>query len=87
MGEELYVYYKVRAADAAAAQAAFVAARAAAGLRLLQRVDAAEPELLTWMEIYPSALAADAALQARMEQAMAPWREGARHLERFAALL
>lgn len=83
---ELFVYYRIRATDAMPARAAFAAACAGRALRLLQRQDG-EPgpaALLTWMEIYPAALAA---LEPAVAAAMAPFVQGARHREAFEALI
>jgi hypothetical protein len=79
---ELFVYYRVRAAQAADAQAAFEVARAGRPLRLLQRQDP-DPSLLTWMEVYP---AAQTAAEPAMAAAMAPFVQGLRHREAFEPL-
>ena len=78
---ELYVYYKLRAENAAAARAAFEAARGDTAVRLLQREDGGE--LLTWMEIHAPQ---QADVEARVAAAMAPFIEGARHRELFSPL-
>lgn len=87
---ELYVYYRLKAEQAAAALAAFTAARGDAAVRLLQRppaeVDAAEEGgedgLLTWMEVYTCP-----ALEPRIAAALAGFVQGERHHERFVPLI
>jgi len=80
---ELFVYYRLQAAQADAARAAFEAARAGRPLRLLQRQDP-DPSLLTWMEVYPAALAG---AEPGVAAAMAPFVQGLRHREAFEPLL
>lgn len=84
-GAELYIYYRIRREDAQAAAADFAQAAADAPVRLLERSDDGG-DLLTWMEIYPSAQAADGDLRQRIAQRMQPWLQGPRHEERFVAL-
>jgi len=91
---ELYVYYKLRAAQAAVASERIAAQRyelpAGVQLRLLQRDadDVKAAELLTWMEIYQGASAQELALAERaVAAALAPCIEGERHVERFSPLL
>ena len=74
---ELYVYYKVRRADADALHAAlrgFVAA-----MRLLRRADESG-ELQTWMEIHTNETT-----EAAAAAAVAHLVVGSRHIERFTA--
>lgn len=94
--QELYVYYRLRPAQAAAARAFMLAVRAGlpAGvtLRLLQRADDGDdveaPTLPTWMEVYSGRSAQDLTLAERaVAAALAPCIEGERHLERFSPLL
>ena len=97
---ELFVYYRVPAATAAAAHAAATAAQAALrtahpGLvaRLLRRDDGIDgrPSSATWMETYarpgiPSGV--DEALQSAIESACTPLLaliDGPRHAEAFDA--
>jgi hypothetical protein len=80
---ELFVYYRVRADQVAAARAAFEAARAGQPLRLLQRRDP-DPSLQTWMEVYP---AAQAGLEPAVAAAMGPFVQGLRHREAFEPLI
>lgn len=80
---ELFVYYRIRAVQAEAACQAFEAARAGRALRLLQRHDP-DPSLLTWMEVYPAALAA---AEPELAAAMAPFVQGLRHREAFEPLI
>jgi hypothetical protein len=79
---ELFVYYRVRADQAQAAQAAFEAERAGRPMRLLQRHDP-DPSLLTWMEVYPAGLL-DA--ETAMATVMGPFVQGLRHRETFEPL-
>jgi hypothetical protein len=80
----LYVYYRVRADQAAACRAAVAALQAQLGVapRLLRRAD----DPATWMEIYEDV---DEAFAARLEEAAvrlglpACLADGRRHLERF----
>jgi hypothetical protein len=83
---ELYVYYKLRAEQATAAQTAFDAARAGAPVRLLQRRNAQDAALLTWMEIYGAGLADAPALERRIALALQPFVQGLRQCEAFVAL-
>ncbi len=78
----LYVYFKLHAGDAAAAQAAFEAARGDAQVELLQRCDESAG-LVTWMEIYAEPAAP---LEPRIAAAVAAWVVGERHVERFMPL-
>ena len=94
---ELFVYYRVRAADAAAAREAVSAMQkelrsAHPGLRarLLRREDGAAGAE-TWMEAYsvtPGSTGIDATLEARIEAratSLLPFIDGLRHVERFSA--
>lgn len=86
---ELFVYYRVASSQAEAAQAAFAAACADAGIRLLRRADEVpkstdEEALQTWMEVYPVGLTG---WEPQIADAMRPWVSGERHIERFVALL
>jgi len=78
--DELYVYYKVAAADAAAALALLAAWPS---VRLLRRSDEAGA-LQTWMEIHtgPEAIRSEQALALALQ----PYLAGPRHVERFVAL-
>jgi hypothetical protein len=92
---ELFIYYRVRNADAGAACNAVMAMHDAlrsshAGLRarlLIRRED----DVQTWMETYSSAAGSpgiDAALEALIEahaKGLAPFIDGARHVEAFNA--
>ena len=81
MSAELYVYYKLDAAQAEAAAQAFAAAAGTAPVRLLQRADGdSAAGALTWMEIYP---AEAVALEPVVAAALRPFIAGARHIERF----
>ncbi|MCV2348269.1 DUF4936 family protein [Paucibacter sp. Y2R2-4] len=87
-GLELYVYYKLEPAQAQPAQRAFALAsqgQTELQVELRQREDAHEA-LLTWMEIYRGPPAAIAALEAQVAEALRPFIQGARHLERFRPL-
>ncbi|HWH84623.1 MAG TPA: DUF4936 family protein [Burkholderiaceae bacterium] len=90
---ELFVYYRVREADAPAAariarefQARLRAQHPALLTRLLRRPQAADG-FVTWMEVYAAAPdGIDAALQAQIEIAAAalrPLLDGERHTEVF----
>ena len=79
---ELFVYYRLKAAQAAEALAAFEAVRAGRPLRVLQRHDP-DPSLLTWMEIYPAELAS---AEPAIAEAMSPFVQGLRHREAFEPL-
>jgi len=94
---ELFIYYRVRPADAVAALAAVQRLHAQlrsnhAGLcaRLLRRPDD-DHELQTWMETYatdPPHDGISAELQAEIETgagALAPFIQGTRHTEVFIA--
>jgi hypothetical protein len=94
---ELFIYYRVRAGDAAAALAAVQRLHAELrerfpGLRarLLQRPET-DQGLLTWMETYatdPGTGGIDAAMQTHIEtraSALLPLIQGARHTEAFTA--
>jgi len=83
---ELYVYYTLRADQADAARAAFETARGDAPVRLLQRLDASGPALLTWMETYGENVADGAAVERRIAQALAPFVQGLRQCEPFKAI-
>lgn len=96
---ELFIYYRVRCVDAAAARAAVLASQQHLcdrhpGLRarLLRRPEEADG-LQTWMETYATDTMQDpagitTALQADIEygaQATLHWVEGSRHTEVFIA--
>jgi len=83
---ELYVYYTLRAEQAAAAHAAFEIARGDAPVRLLQRQDASGPALLTWMETYGANVADGATVERRIARALAPFVQGLRQCESFKAI-
>lgn len=88
---ELYFYWRARAGLGGDAEHA--------ALRLQQQWRKHQPELIcrllrraegehaTWMEIYALPGGVDAALQQRLrmegDAALAPWLDGARHLELF----
>jgi hypothetical protein len=98
MGSELFIYYRVRAADAAAALAAvremqarlrteFPSLRARV-LRRPDRDNAPDNRLQTWMETY----ATDAGMTDTLREhiaaqalALRPLIDGDRHIEAFAA--
>jgi hypothetical protein len=93
---ELYIYYKLPAAQAEAALAALQPAWAALQTRwpqlqsrLLQRDESSADGLQTWMEIHrpapemPQDWAQDLAALAEV---LAPFLAGGRHVERFRAL-
>ncbi len=82
---ELYVYYRVHMDQAAAAFAAFETACAGQPVRLLQRRDH-DPVFQTWMEIYAPPLNDAIGVEARVAAALAPFAQGPRHREVFAAL-
>jgi len=95
---ELYVYYRIRDTDAAAAgqaarsmQDALRAAHPGLTARLLTRAGAGEA-LQTWMEIYSRAAPSqgvDAALEGSIEMQAARWAHlvaGPRHIEAFIAV-
>lgn len=88
---DLYVYYKVQAANAAALREAVMAMQsalaAAHGIApQLKRRPQARDGMQTWMEVYP-ALAGDAflaVLEAAVARAgLAQWTAGERHVEIF----
>jgi Domain of unknown function (DUF4936) len=94
---ELFVYYRIRDTDAAAARAAVRAMqdglrRAHPGLtaRLLARADDGK-DLQTWMETYSLASSEEGiapALEAQIEAQATAWSHllvGPRHIEAFAA--
>jgi hypothetical protein len=94
---ELFVYYRIRNADAAAARAAVRTMQDGlrqthAGLeaRLLSRAGDGD-ELQTWMETYSLANSAEGiapGLEARIEAQAAAWSHllaGPRHIEAFVA--
>ena len=93
MQPEIFVYYRIRAADSAAALAAFRELQeqlASEGvpvsdLRVLQRQDS-DSSLPTWMEIYGPGLSDPVGLEVRVAAAMAPFVQGLRHRECFTAL-
>ncbi len=93
MQPEIFVYYRIRAADSAAALTAFrklqeqLAAEAVpiSALRVLQRQDS-DSSLPTWMEVYGPGLNDPVGLEARVAAAMAPFVQGLRHRECFTAL-
>lgn len=86
----LYVYYKVRDADAAAllervhAMQAELVAATSIRARLQRRADRTSGNLQTWMEIYPDAPPGfEAQLAAAVECANVGAICEARHVERF----
>lgn len=94
MARELFIWWKVAAADAAQAEAAVVAAQRQlrdwkAGLRAhLYRRHEAQADPVTLMEIYRcTGSDIDDALQAAIEARLAPclqvWCRGGRHVEVF----
>ena len=96
MSQELFIYWRTRPGQGAPAVDA--ARRFQADLRrshpdllaaLYQRVDAAGDQI-TLMETYRQAGGLPAALQAQVVDAghavLAPWRDGARHVELFSPL-
>ena len=92
---ELFIYYRVRSAQARAAKtvvqdlhAALRAQRPGLTARLLCRAEGAADAPQTWMETYAIDGGVDAALQARIEalaQPLLPLIDGARHTESFTA--
>ena len=87
---DLYIYYKVKDADAASLQAAVVAMQAAlmqhhgvAGE--LKRRPEARDGVQTWMEVYPSTPEGFAALLDRAvhQAGVLEWTAGLRHTEVF----
>jgi quinol monooxygenase YgiN len=93
---ELYVYYRVGTGDVTAAlrlieqaQALLQAEHPNLTARLLRRADEPEGDSVTLMETYRAKDGIDAALQRRIEEAMAelgPLLTGTRHAEVFALL-
>jgi len=91
---DLYVYYKVQAAQAAGLQGAVIAMQsalsAAHGVQAqLKRRPEAPEGVQTWMEVYPAVAghAFLAALDAAAVQAgLARWIAGPRHVEIFEDL-
>ena len=91
---ELFIYYRVRAADAREAQAAVSQLHAQLcgtyprlNARLLRR-PAEENGSQTWMETYASPDGISDAMQTRIESealVMAPLIDGPRHIEVFVA--
>jgi hypothetical protein len=66
---DLYVYYKVREADASALAPRVRAMQAALGIATqLMRRPESKDGMQTWMEVYPGV---DAAFQARLDEAAA----------------
>jgi len=91
---DLYVYYKVQAAQAAGLQGAVIAMQSAlsaahgVAAQLKRRPQAAEG-MQTWMEVYPAVAGHSflAALDAAVAQAgLAQWIAGPRHVEIFEDL-
>jgi quinol monooxygenase YgiN len=91
---ELFVYYRVRSDNAAAAHAAVQRLQAQLrhddphlSARLLRRPEE-ENGLQTWMEIYADEAGITEAMQARIEasaHALLPFIDGSRHTEVFIA--
>ncbi len=87
-GLELYVYYKLPAAQAIAARQALQQCsegQSEVQLQLRQRMDR-PGELLTWMEIYRGSTAAMLRLESQVAAALRPFIQGERHVERFGPL-
>jgi hypothetical protein len=81
---ELYVYYRVDAAQAEAALRAFdQAGLGLSGPRLLRR-EHESTDQQTWMEIHCGAQAQES--EARLAAVLAPYISGTRHIERFLPL-
>ncbi|OFA07650.1 DUF4936 family protein [Duganella phyllosphaerae] len=87
---DLYIYYKVRDADAASLQAAVAAMQAQFAAQFaikgeLKRRPESNDDIQTWMEVYPAAPGNFAATLAdAVERAgLAQWIVGARHVEAF----
>lgn len=91
---DLYIYYKVKDADAASLQAAVIAMQA----RLVQRHGVAgqlkrRPEtrdgVQTWMEVYPATPEGFAAMldSAVHEAGVLAWTAGLRHTEVFTDIV
>jgi hypothetical protein len=87
---DLYIYYKVKDADAASLQAAIVPMQATLAQRhgvagQLKRRQDGKDGVQTWMEVYPSAPEGfTAALDAAVHQAgLFAWTSGLRHTEVF----
>jgi len=91
---DLYVYYKVQAAQAAGLQGAVIAMQsaltAAHGVQAqLKRRPEAPEGVQTWMEVYPTIAGRTflATLDAAVAQAgLARWTTGPRHVEIFEDL-
>ena len=91
---DLYVYYKVQAAQAAGLQGAVIAMQsslsAAHGVAAQLKRRAEAPEgVQTWMEVYPAVASQAflAALDAAVAEAgLARWIAGPRHVEIFEDL-
>ena len=97
---ELFIYYRLRSTDAAAALVAVQVCLAqlrqqypSLSTRLLRRPDEVDG-LQTWMEIYstdpmrePAGVSAElqTVIEAQTNAALQPWRVGARHTEVFVA--
>lgn len=87
---DLYIYYKVAAADAAPLQPAVHAMQAALAAThgicgQLKRRPQAQDGVQTWMEVYPAVPDGFAAALAQAVTAadLARWISGARHMECF----
>jgi len=87
---DLYIYYKVKDADAAALQAAVASMQSTLAQRhgvagQLKRRPEARDGVQTWMEVYPSTPAGFAALLdgAVHEAGVLEWTAGLRHTEVF----
>lgn len=87
---DLYIYYKVRDADAASLHSAVAAMQAQLAEQFavtseLKRRPEADDDVQTWMEIYPAAPGNFAGtLAAAVDRAgLSQWIVGARHLEAF----
>jgi hypothetical protein len=78
----LYVYYRVRVADAECALAALEALALSPAPELLRRRETRDG-FQTWMEIYPDRLAC---AEPRVAAVLQPWIEGDRHHEQFEPL-
>ncbi|WP_343733324.1 DUF4936 family protein [Duganella sp.] len=90
---DLYIYYKVKDADAAPLQAAVAAMQAALAQRhgvagQLKRRPQARDGVQTWMEVYPAAPQGFAAAldSAVHEAGVLEWTAGLRHTEVFMDL-
>ncbi|MRX06345.1 DUF4936 family protein [Pseudoduganella sp. FT25W] len=87
---DLYIYYKVKDADAASLQAAVVPMQATLAQRhgvagQLKRRPEARDGVQTWMEVYPSAPEgfATALDEAVAAAGLSAWTSGPRHTEVF----